>query len=91
MTDIRIQSLDEHNYGVRVVEGDTVTDHKVRVTEDFLDDLGMVDVDEERLVRETIDFLLDREKNTSIYEEFDLEVVTNHFPDYLDEIRTRLS
>ena len=91
MTDIRIHPLDEHGYGVTVVEGSTVTDHKVRVTDDFLDTLGMPDVDETRLVEETISFLLEREKSTSIYEEFDLDVVSQRFPEYLDELRARLS
>lgn len=91
MTDIRIQPMDAHDYGVTIVEGDVVTDHKVRVTEDFLDTLAMPDVDETRLVHETIAFLLDREKSTSIYEEFELDLVSQRFPDYLDELRTRLS
>lgn len=96
MTDIRIQDLGqqgdgEHDYGVAVVEGEITTNHKVRVTDDFLDTLAMPGVDESRVVHETIAFLLDREKSTGIYEEFDLDVVSQRFPDYLDELRTRLT
>jgi hypothetical protein len=91
MTDIRIKALGERGYGVTVVEGDVVTDHKVRVTEDFLDTLAVPDADEERVVRESIAFLLEHVKSTSIYEEFELDLLIDQYPDYLDELRTRLS
>jgi hypothetical protein len=92
MTEIRLQPAGEHDYGVTVVEGDIITDHKVRVTEDFLDALAMPDADEEEVVRESIDFLLERKKSTELYEEFDLDTIIDQYPDdYLDELRTRLA
>jgi hypothetical protein len=92
MTEIRLQPAGEHDYGVTVVEGDIITDHKVRVTEDFLDALAMPDADEEDVVRESIDFLLERKKSTELYEEFDLDTIIDQYPDdYLDELRTRLA
>jgi hypothetical protein len=92
MTEIRLQPAGQHDYGVTVVEGDIVTDHKVRVTEDFLDALALPDADEEQVVRETIDFLLERKKSTELYEEFDLDTIIDQYPDdYLDELRVRLS
>jgi hypothetical protein len=92
MTEIRLSPAGEHDYGVTVVEGDIVTDHKVRVTEDFLDALAMPDAEEEDVVRESVDFLLERKKSTELYEEFDLDTIIDQYPDdYLDELRTRLS
>ena len=92
MTDIRITSLGDHEYGVTVAEGDLVTDHKVRVTEDFLDALAVPDADEQRVVQESIAFLLDREKVTGLYEEFELDLLIDQYPDdYLDELRVRLT
>ena len=92
MTEIRLHPAGEHDYGVTVVEGDIVTDHKVRVTEDFLDALALPDADEEQVVRESIDFLLERKKSTELYEEFELDTIIDQYPDdYLDELRTRLA
>ena len=88
---IRIRPLAEHEYAVDVTEGTTQTRHRVVVPTDLLDDLGLVDVDEERVVRESIEFLLDREPATSIYEEFPLDTVASRFPDFADELRTRLA
>ena len=47
--------------------------------------------DMERLVRETFEFLLEREPRTSILARFDLAVVERYFPEYPAEMRRRLS
>ena len=47
--------------------------------------------DIERLVRETVGFLLEREPRTSILARFDLPVVERYFPEFPAEIRRRLS
>ena len=88
---IRIQALAPHEYAVDVTEGATHTRHRVVVPVELLDDLGLIDVDEERVVRESIEFLLDREPATSIYDEFPLDTVASRFPDFADELRTRLA
>jgi RNA polymerase-interacting CarD/CdnL/TRCF family regulator len=88
---IRIQPLADHEYAVDVTEGTTHTRHRVMVPVELLDDLGLVDVDEQRVVRESIEFLLEREPATSIYDEFPLDTVASRFPDFADELRTRLS
>jgi hypothetical protein len=45
----------------------------------------------ERLVDETMDFLLEREPRTSILRAFDVTVVGRYFPEYEHEIRSRLA
>ena len=45
----------------------------------------------ERLLYETFDFLLEREPKESILRSFDLSVVSEYFPDYEHEIRSRLA
>lgn len=91
MTDIQITPLDGSRFGVRVVEGENFTDHEVHVPDGFVDDLAMPDVDTETLVRESFHFLLEREPATSILREFALPQISDYFPEYLDELRTRLS
>jgi len=44
----------------------------------------------EELLRESFLFLLERESNTSILTSFDLPLIGRYFPDYEQEIRTRL-
>jgi hypothetical protein len=74
------------------VSGEGVeTSHKVSVPETLIDDLALPEVDRETLVKESFEFLLEREPPTSILREFPLTTIADYFPDYLDELRRRLS
>lgn len=91
MSEITVTAMEPDHYGVQITEGQNTTSHRVFVPPALLDDLGLVDVDRERLVRETIGFLLAREPATSIMAEFALDDVPAHFPEYYDELQTRLA
>jgi hypothetical protein len=88
---MRVVPMAPNEYGVEVEEGNEVTGHRVRLPETFLDDLLLRDVDQELIVRETIDFLLEREPATSILSEFSLEDVSRYFPEFPKELQRRLT
>jgi hypothetical protein len=90
-TGITITPMDAEWFGVQIEEGDTTTTHRVHVTAVLLGDLGLADVDRERVVRESFEFLLEREPSSSILSEFSLDVIPRYFPEYYDELRRRLS
>ena len=81
MTDIAITPAGEREYEV-TVEGSGR--HRVTVPERFGDE------DLERVVRESFEFLLEREPATSILPEFSLDVIGRYFPEYEDELPRRL-
>lgn len=85
-----VVSMAPGEYGVEVEEGHEITGHKIRLTGSFLDDLLLTEVDEERIVRETFEFLLEREPATSILPEFGLDIIPRYFPDYPEELPDRL-
>jgi hypothetical protein len=91
MTTMRVVSMAPGEYGVEVEEGNEVTGHKVRLSQGFLDDLLLTDVDEELIVRETIDFLLEREPATALLPEFSLTDVSRYFPEFPEELQRRLA
>jgi hypothetical protein len=91
VTEIDLTLLEADHYGIQVREGDVTTNHKVRVPEDLLVDLGLSDADKERLVRESFAFLLEREPATSILSDFSLDDISRYFPEYLEELRARLA
>ncbi|HET6915941.1 MAG TPA: hypothetical protein VFH56_07600 [Acidimicrobiales bacterium] len=64
------------------------TSHTVRTTPATAGDLGWSGSVAD-LVGESFEFLLEREPQTSILREFDLEVITRYFPEYPGEIRRR--
>jgi hypothetical protein len=62
------------------VTAPTKTSHVIRVSASDLERYGGGDVHD--LIRRSIEFLLDREPNTSILREFDLSTIERYFPEY---------
>ena len=91
MTTLRVTPMAPGEFGVEVEEGHQVTGHKVRLPDQFLDDLLLTDVDQELIVQETFDFLLEREPHTSILPDFSLEDVSRYFPEFAEELQRRLA
>ena len=91
MSQINVSSTGPHQFGVQVTEGEVTSSHQVTVPESLLDDLGLSEADEERVVRESFGFLLEREPVTSIMDEFSLDVIPRFFPEYSEELSRRLS
>jgi len=71
------------------IQGEVLTNHRVRVTKADLDRLSEGRSAEE-LLQESFRFLLEHESNTSILSSFDLPVIGHYFPEYEREIRARL-
>lgn len=82
--------MEDGAYGVVVSEGGATTSHRVRVPDAMLDDLGLRDADPEAVVRESFEFLLEREPASSILGDFALDRIAHYFPEYYDELRARL-
>ncbi len=90
MSDITVTAMGPGEFGVQVREGDTTTSHRVTVPDELLDELAIPDLDQERLVEESFAFLLEREPATSILADFPLTTISRYFPEYHDELRSRL-
>ena len=78
---------------VTIDDGHGTSTHDVTVaTEDATDLAAATDAaDVERLVYETMAFLLEREPKESILRSFDITVVGRYFPEFDHEIRSRLA
>ncbi len=57
----------------------------------MVDELDLGAVEPAELVRESIEFLLEREPSTSILPEFSLDEISSYFPEYTDELTARLA
>ena len=91
MTEIALTPMAPGEFGVEVTEGTDVTGHRIRVPEAFRDDLLLGEVDAEVVVRESFNFLLEREPATSILREFSLDDIAQYFPEYPEELQRRLT
>lgn len=90
MADITITPSGPREFEVQVREGDRETSHRVTVPESLINELRLPEDDLQRVVRESFDFLLEREPASSIMPEFSLDVISGYFPEYREELPKRL-
>jgi hypothetical protein len=87
MAQITVTGQADGTYRVQTPAG---TSHQVSVPAGFPASLGCGNVGPEELIRASFEFLLEREPATSILREFSLDVISQYFPGYPAQIRTRL-
>ena len=83
---VSIKKLSDDVFEVTVAKTSTTT-HTVTVTDQSLTDLTDNNVTKTQLLEFSFKFLLEREPNTSILSSFDINVITEYFPNYRDELR----
>ncbi|MFO1418113.1 MAG: hypothetical protein U1E83_05535 [Methylotetracoccus sp.] len=89
MTTIRITQLAGQSYSVAIDAG-TPTTHVVTVDPEYARTLTGGTMSIEDLLRQSFEFLLEREPNTSILRSFDLPLIGRYFPEYERTIRARM-
>lgn len=89
--DIAIGSTGPREFRVTVNDGESETSHQVTVPERLIGEFGVAEDDLERVVRESFEFLLEREPASSIMSEFSLDVIQRYFPEYEEELPRRLA
>jgi len=78
---IDVKKIDETTFEVTVESG-TTTRHRVTVRPEYHQQLTGGAAPPETLVEKSFEFLLERERNTSILSSFDLPVIGRYFPEY---------
>lgn len=91
MTDIAVTQMEPGHFGIQVEEGTVITSHRASLSGGLVDDLQLGEIDPVRIVRESVAFLLDRLPATSLPSEIALDGLGREYPDYYDELRSRLS
>ena len=91
MAEIEVSEAGPERFSVTVRDGGQSTTHEVTVPAAVVrDELQLEGVDGETLVRESFVFMLEREPQSSIMEQFSLDVIARYFPEYYEEMRRRL-
>jgi hypothetical protein len=91
MAQITVSPLAPRQFLVEVREGERETEHRVTVPDRVGEEVELRDDVRERAVRESFDFLLEREPASSILSEFSLNDISRYFPEYPGELARRLS
>ncbi len=87
---IEVEKKDKSRFVVSVTEGGGSSRHTVTLTDDYHHKLTGGDVDKERLIQASFEFLLEREPKDSILSSFELPVIGRYFPEYEGQIARRL-
>ena len=85
--DVRVRKEGAAYIADVTVQDRAVTAHRVRVSLPEREKYGGPNADVAELVRRSFEFLLAREKNTSILREFSLSTIERYFPEYATEMR----
>jgi len=83
---ISVESIDNNSFKVSVTK-DSSTEHIVLLSDRFHQDVTNNKLSKTELITRSFEFLLKRESNQSILKKFNLEVISQYFPEYIEEIK----
>jgi len=83
---ISVEAIDNNSFKVSVTKGSS-TEHIVLLSDRFHQDVTNNKLTKTELITHSFEFLLKKESNQSILKKFNLEVISQYFPEYIDEIK----
>ena len=83
---ISVETIDNNSFKVSVTK-DSTTEHIVLLNDRFHKDVTNNKLTKTELITHPFQLLLKRESNQSILKKFNLEVISQYFPEYIDEIK----
>ena len=87
---INVETIDNNTFKVSVTKNAS-TVHIVLLNDRFHLDVSNNKLTKTELITKSFEFLLERESNQSILKKFNLEVISQYFPEYIDEIKKTYS
>ena len=82
----QIDQINNDLFKVFVMD-DVDTCHFVILKDDIFRKLTQKKITKKKLINLSFEFLLKKEKNTQIFREFELQVISEYFPDYMENIK----
>jgi len=87
LVSIKITEIKKNNFLVEV--NDKVkTSHNVVIHDKVYQQLTNGEISKYELLEKSFEFLLDREPNTSILTNFEIQIISHYFSDYANCVRT---
>ena len=83
---ILVEAIDNNSFKVSVTK-DSSTEHIVLLSDRFHQDVTNNKLTKTELITHSFEFLLKRESNKSILKKFNLKVISQYFPEYIEEIK----
>ena len=83
---ISVETIDNNSFKVSVTK-ESSTLYIVLLNDRFHQDVSNNKLTKTELITKSFEFLLKRESSHSILKKFNLEVISQYFPEYIDEIK----
>lgn len=83
---IKVKKKSEHEFIVTVEERESKTQHTVSLDDEYYQKLTGGRITKEELIRDSFEFLLEREPKESILSKFNLKVISQYFPEFEEKI-----
>ena len=83
---IEIKQDSNNSFEVKIFD-DVITEHKIFLSDEYYEKLTKNKIQKKKLVKLSIFYLLEREKNTEILSNFELREISNYFSDYTSEVQ----
>ena len=87
---IEVEKLNENEFRVRVIEGQSESAHSVTLSQADYHRLTGGKTEPSELIRRSFEFLLAREPKESILPRFDLPLIGRYFPEFERELKRRI-
>lgn len=84
---IEVRKKNEQEFAVIIKEEDSRTEYLVTLDDEYYQNLTDEKISKEELIKNSFEFLLDREPKESILTEFNLRIIKNYFPEYEGKIK----
>ena len=87
MASIKITEIEKDKFLVEVSDN-VKTTHNVVISDKVYKQLTNGVISKSKLLEKSFEFLLDREPNTSILTNFEIQIISQYFSDYANCVRT---
>ena len=87
MASIKITEIEKDKFLVEVSDN-VKTSHNVVINDKVYKQLTNGVISKSELLEKSFEFLLDREPNTSILTNFEIQIISHYFSDYANYVRT---
>jgi hypothetical protein len=92
MTDnLQVHALGDHNYLIHIYQGEEQVEIRIQASNDVVQQLGLHEVDEPRIVEATAAFLIERQLAVDLPSTLDLDDVAAGYDYYFSELELRLT
>ncbi|OBG41483.1 hypothetical protein [Mycobacterium sp. E3198] len=85
-----IEALGDHDYLVRVEQGEELVTVRLRATPEVVARIGGPDADETRVVAASIAYLIARQRPDELPEQLDLDDIIAAYDGYLDDLHSQI-